>query len=131
MTVAAIIIFVFFSIYVASCFVTCGKLFNSLFGVDYLTWMIIGALIVFAYTFIGGYLSVCTTDFIQSLLMCFALVVVFVGSVASIGGVENTATILTDIPGYISATQSASPLESSGFAEPVEYGFVSIISALA
>ena len=35
--------------------------------------MILGAIIVFLYTFVGGYLSVCTTDLIQGLLMFFAL----------------------------------------------------------
>ncbi len=81
MTISALIIFVFFCIYVASCFVSCGKLFNTLFDVDYVTWMIIAAIIVFAYTFIGGYLSVCTTDMIQGILMCIALIVIFIGSI--------------------------------------------------
>ena len=69
MTIAAIIILLFFSIYTGSCFVTCGKLFATLFGWDYATMMVIGAIIVFLYTFMGGYLSVCTTDLIQGCLM--------------------------------------------------------------
>ena len=34
-TVAAVIILIFFCVYTGSCFVTCGKLFNTLFGMDY------------------------------------------------------------------------------------------------
>ena len=82
MSVAAIIILLFFCIYCGSCFVTCGKLFATLFGLDYTTMMILGALVVFVYTFVGGYLSVCTTDLIQGAIMICALVIVFVGSVA-------------------------------------------------
>ena len=71
MSVAAVIILLFFCIYCGSCFVTCGKLFSTLFGLDYTTMMILGALVVFVYTFVGGYLSVCTTDLIQgSIMIC-------------------------------------------------------------
>ena len=94
MTIAAIITLVFFSIYTGSCFVTCGKLFSTLFGLDYATMMVLGAIIVFLYTFVGGYLSVCTTDLIQGTLMFFALATVFIGSVAQAGGVENTVAFL-------------------------------------
>ena len=83
MTIAAVIILLFFTIYTASCFVTVGKLFATLFGWDYGVMMVIGAIIVFLYTFMGGYLSVCTTDLIQGMLMFFALAVVFIGTVAN------------------------------------------------
>ena len=60
--------------------------------------MVLGAINVFLYTFVGGYLSVCTTDLIQGTLMFFALATVFIGSVAQAGGVENTVAFLQDIP---------------------------------
>lgn len=144
MSVAAVIILIFFCIYCGSCFVTCGKLFATLFGLDYTTMMILGALVVFVYTFVGGYLSVCTTDLIQGSIMICALVVVFIGSVAMAGGVDNTIAFLSDIPGFLSATQQASPvLDASGtqlvenglpvFGDAVLYGSgaITIISCLA
>ena len=106
-TIAAVIILVFFSVYVGSCFVTVGKLFATLFGFDYHVMMIIGAVVVFVYTVVGGYLSVVMTDFIQGMLMFFALAVVFIGTVASAGGVDNTVEFLRAIPGYLSGTQVA------------------------
>ncbi|WP_102374316.1 sodium/proline symporter PutP [Raoultibacter massiliensis] len=141
MTIAAIIILLFFCIYVGSCFVTCGKLFSTLFGLDYATMMVLGALIVFLYTFVGGYLSVCTTDLVQGMLMVTALVVVFVGSVTAAGGVDNTVAFLQGIPGFLSGTHMAAPvLDSAGqqiveegmplFGAPNEYGLVTIISGL-
>lgn len=142
MTIAAIIILLFFCIYVGSCFVTCGKLFSTLFGLDYATMMVIGALIVFLYTFVGGYLSVCTTDLVQGTIMICALVVVFVGSVTAAGGLDNTVAFLRDIPGFLSATQIATPvLDEAGkqvvqdgtplFGAAQEYGAITIISGLA
>ncbi len=142
MTIAAIIILVFFSIYVGSCFVTCGKLFSTIFGLDYATMMVLGALIVFLYTFVGGYLSVCTTDMVQGAIMICALVVVFVGSVAAAGGVDNTIAFLQSIPGFLSGTQTASPLlDEDGkqlvenglplFGDASTYGIITIVSGLA
>lgn len=141
-TVAAIIIFLFFSIYVGSCFVTCGKLFSTLFGFDYATMIMLGAIIVFLYTFVGGYLSVCTTDLIQGTLMFFALAIVFIGSVANAGGVDNVVNVLRSIPGFLSATDIATPiLDANGqqviengmpqFGDAAGYGAVTIISGLA
>ncbi len=141
-TVAALIILVFFCVYVGSCFVTCGKLFNTLFGLDYGTMMILGAIIVFLYTLVGGYLSVVATDFVQGCLMFFALAVVVVGSITWAGGVENTAAFLQGIPGFLSGTQSAVPLlDEAGkqivvdhqplFGIPSEFGIITIVSTLA
>lgn len=141
-TTAAIIIMFFFCIYVGSCFVTCGKLFATLFGFDYATMMILGAIVVFLYTMVGGYLSVVATDFVQGTLMFFALLIVLIGSITWAGGVENTAQFLRDIPGYLSMTQSAAPLldemgqqiVSDGmpqFGAPVDYGIVTIVTTVA
>ena len=142
MTMAALIILLFFCIYTGSCFVTCGKLFSTLFGLDYATMMILGAIIVFLYTFVGGYLSVCTTDLVQGTLMFFALIIVFVGSVTAAGGVENTVLFLQSIPGFLSGTQIATPVLDAGslqvvenglpvFGIPGEYGIIAIISCLS
>ena len=141
-TIAALIILLFFCVYCGSCFVTCGKLFNSLFGWDYRIMMVFGALIVFMYTMMGGYLSVVATDFVQGCLMFVALVVVFFGSVTMAGGVENTVAFLSDIPGYLSMTSMATPLADADgvqmvqngqplFDVPAEYGLLTIISTMS
>ena len=141
-TVAAVIILIFFCVYCGSCFVTCGKLFNSLFGWDYSVMMVFGALIVFLYTMVGGYLSVVATDFVQGCLMFFALAVVVIGSITMAGGVDNTVAFLSDIPGYLSMTTMATPeLGEDGmqivqngqplFSVPAEYGLLTIISTMS
>ena len=141
-TVAAIIILIFFCVYCGSCFVTCGKLFNSLFGWDYSVMMVFGALIVFLYTMVGGYLSVVATDFVQGCLMFCALAVVMIGSITMAGGVDNTVAFLSDIPGYLSMTSIASPeLGEDGlqivqgsqplFGAAGEYGLLTIVSTMS
>ena len=142
-TIAAVIILIFFCVYCGSCFVTCGKLFNSLFGWDYTVMMVFGALIVFLYTMIGGYLSVVATDFVQGCLMFCALVVVVVGSITMAGGIDNTVAFLSDIPGYLSMTSMAVPVaDADGLqvvqngqplfeAEPSAYGLLTIVSTMS
>ena len=76
-SIGAIFIVIFFIPYTASGFAACGKLFSSLFGVKYLTAMIISALIIVGYTTLGGFLAASTTDFIQSIIMSISLIIVF------------------------------------------------------
>lgn len=141
-TVAALITLVFFSVYVGTCFVSCGKLFTTLFGLDYATMMIIAAFVVLFYTLIGGYLSVVTTDFIQGCLMFFALSVVFIGTIVSAGGVDNIVAYLQTIPGFLSPTEIANPALNEAkeqiienglplFNEAKDYGIITIISMMA
>lgn len=58
MAIASVFILVFFAVYAGSCFVTCGKLFSKLFGQNYQLMMVVGALFVLLYTFLGGFLAV-------------------------------------------------------------------------
>ncbi|UCE46791.1 MAG: sodium/proline symporter PutP [Phycisphaerales bacterium] len=86
--VSLIIILVFFAIYASSGLVATGKLFESTFGVQYHLSVIIGGLVVVAYTFMGGFLAVCWTDLLQGALMVFAIVIVPALTYNTIGGVE-------------------------------------------
>lgn len=74
--ISSIVIVVFFLVYTASALAAGGKLFHSVFGVDYHYALAIGAGVILIYTFLGGFLAVCTTDFIQGTLMLIGLLVV-------------------------------------------------------
>ncbi len=76
MLTSSIIIVVFFTVYCASAFAAGGKLFQSIFGVDYIIALTLGALAILIYTFLGGFMAVCVTDFIQGTLMLIALLAV-------------------------------------------------------
>ena len=82
----AVIIIVFFVPYTASGFAACGKLFHSLFGVDYMAAMLVSALVIVGYTILGGFRAVTTTDLIQSIVMSLALVAVLVYGIGAAGG---------------------------------------------
>ncbi len=100
--IAAVVIIVFFVPYTASGFAACGKLFNSLFGVNYVVAMVASALIITGYTIMGGFKAVSTTDFIQSAVMSLALVVVLGFSVSVAGGWNAVIDNAKALPGHIS-----------------------------
>ena len=74
--IGAVFILIFFVPYTASGFSACGKLFSSLFGVNYQLAMIVSAVIIVGYTTTGGFLAASKTDFIQSIVMSLALLFV-------------------------------------------------------
>lgn len=84
--VSSIVIVVFFLVYTASSLAAGGKLFNTVFGVDYHVALIIGAVVVLCYTFMGGFMAVCVTDFIQGSLMLVGLLVVPILAYAMLPG---------------------------------------------
>lgn len=92
--IPAIFIVIFFVIYTGSGFVSGGKLFSTLFGMDYTTAVLAGAFVVVFYTLTGGFMAVCWTDFIQGIMMFFAIVMVPAVAMYAIGGVQPTITAI-------------------------------------
>ena len=89
-SIAAIFIVIFFLIYTAAQFSAGAKLFNAVFGIDYKVALIIGALVIVSYTFLGGFSAVCWTDLIQGILMFFAIVLLPIFAVFKLGGASET-----------------------------------------
>ncbi|WHH61761.1 sodium/proline symporter PutP [Petroclostridium sp. X23] len=88
--VSAVFILIFFLIYTAAQFAAGAKLFNTVFGVPYLMGLAIGALVIISYTFMGGFMAVCWTDFFQGMLMFFAILIVPIAAVFALGGTGVT-----------------------------------------
>jgi sodium/proline symporter len=95
-TISAVLILVFFVFYTSSGFVAAGKLFQTLFGLDYVTAMFLGTIVMLAYTFFGGFLAVSWSDVLQGSLMFMALVLVAVLGMALAGGVTETFQALAE-----------------------------------
>ena len=96
--IASIIILFFFVIYVASGFKGCGTILTTIFPeLAFNVAMVIGAIIIIVYTFMGGYKAVCWTDFIQGLLMVVAVVVVPLAAMGHLGGWENVSSALDNV----------------------------------
>ena len=95
--IPAIFILIFFIIYTSSGFVAGGKLFETIFGLPYATALFLGAFVVVFYTLTGGFLAVCWTDFIQGVMMFFAIVIVPAIAAWTLGGVSTTANAIYTI----------------------------------
>lgn len=112
--VSAVFIFIFFLIYTASGFVAGGRLFTTVFDISYVSSLLITAGIVIFYTFTGGYLAVCRTDFFQGTLMFFAIIVVPVTGVMIAGGPTETIASLHALnPNYFNMLTDATGLTLS------------------
>ena len=114
MTLAALFILIFFTVYAASCFVTCGKLFSTLFGAPYIAMMIVGAIFVLIYTILGGFLAESASDFMQAIVMIVALTVIVIISTVRAGGLGAVIENAREIPGFLEFFGIASPLNSNG-----------------
>ncbi len=125
--VSAIVVVVFFIPYVASGFAACGKLFNTLFGVDYMFAMVASAIIIALYCTLGGFKAVCTTDLIQSICMTIALIIVIFFGITQAGGMPAVIENAKGLAGYFSLTQTHNAADNT--ASP--YGFLTICSTLA
>lgn len=125
--IAAVIILVFFIPYTASGFKAVGTLANSLFGLEYHTAMVIGAIIIVVYTTLGGFLAVSTTDLIQSVFMTIALVIIVIFGINKAGGIDTVVSNAQALPGYLSLTQGYDYQTGSAGT----YGFLPVVSTLA
>ena len=126
-SIGAIFIVIFFIPYTASGFAACGKLFSSMFGINYPVAMVISALIIVGYTTLGGFLAASTTDFIQSIIMSIALVIVFIFGINVAGGVSAVVENAQSLPGYLTMHTTYDPV--SGTEQP--YPIISIVSMIA
>ena len=99
--VAALLIVVFFIPYTASGFAACGKLFASLFGMEYVTAMILSAIVIVLYCTLGGFLAASTTDFIQSIIMTIALFVVVGFGEGLVSGFGNVFSNVAGLNGFL------------------------------
>lgn len=104
-TIAALIIVIFFIPYTASGFSACGKLFSTLFGMDYMTAMVASAVVIIIYCTLGGFLAASTTDFIQSIVMTIALFVVIGFGEGAAHGFNNVFENVKGLTGYLNLFQ--------------------------
>ncbi len=142
MLIAASFILIFFTVYAASCFVTCGKLFSTLFGMPYQLMLILGAVFVLVYTILGGFLAESASDFMQSIVMIVALSVIVIVGVIKTGGFGAVIDNANNIPGFLEFFGLATPtvgadgqqIVESGkplFGEASNYGLISVCSMMA
>ncbi len=141
MTIAALFILIFFTVYASSCLVTCGKLFSTLFGMPYIPMMIVGAVFVLVYTFLGGFLAESASDLMQGIVMIVVLVAILALGIGAAGGFDNVVANVKNFPGFLEFFGMANPTLNEGvqvvesgapvFGDKVPYGWLTICSMLA
>lgn len=125
--IAAVIIIVFFIPYTASGFAACGKLFASLFGVNYVGSMVVSAIVIVGYTAAGGFLAASITDFIQSIIMTIAIFAILAFATATAGGIGAVVDNVKSMSGYLSLTNSYDPATNTS----TPYNLLHIITTVS
>ena len=125
--IAALIIIIFFIPYTASGFSACGKLFGSLFGMDYHLAMILSAAVIVLYCTLGGFLAASTTDLIQSIVMTIALIVIVGIGAVFVGGFGTVAENVKGLNGYLDVFKGFSVATG----ETGSYGALPVVSTMA
>lgn len=127
MMFAAAFIFIFFIVYTSSGFAALGRLFNTLFGLNYVVMMLIGALVVVLYTIVGGFLAESITDFMQGMLMSVSLVIIMSVGIIEAGGFSAVGSVHDTMPGFMSLFTTYNRTTGASQTVPL----LSILSSLA
>ncbi len=128
---SAVVILVFFTVYVASGLTAGAKLFEASFQMDYHWALFVGALVIVSYTFVGGFLAVSWTDVVQGLLMVGALVVAPIVMIVELGSFNDVQSVVANADAAATSSRSdffagQSPMDfllSIGFFSLMAWGF--------
>ena len=91
---AVLIIVIMVTTYVTAQMVATGKAFSEFLGMNYETGVVVGSVIIIAYTFVGGYKAVSYTDVVQGVLMLLGLIAVPTAAIIASGGLDGVAQSL-------------------------------------
>lgn len=84
--VSAIVMIPTYALFAAVQLVAIGKIFQVVLGWNYEVSIIIGAIIIVAYTILGGILAVAWTDFFQIVIVLIGLIIIFPLAIKTAGG---------------------------------------------
>ncbi|MBO6132796.1 MAG: sodium/proline symporter PutP [Lachnospiraceae bacterium] len=122
LAISSAAILIFFLVYTASALAAGGKLFNTVFGMDYHIALTVGAVVILIYTLLGGFSAVCDTDSVQGTVMFIGLVAV---PLIALGFIPDFHGALAErVP---NADTFLNPMFDNG----TQISFISIISQLA
>lgn len=114
--VASLIILFSLLGYLAAQMTAVGKAMNAILPVDYTTGVILGGVVILIYTLAGGFRAVSYTDFIQGIIMVFALVVMPILVLGKAGGYSQMIWHLQNIdPALVSVTGNRHGFALFGF----------------
>ena len=100
---ASIMIVFCFSYYIASQFQGAGVAFDGIFDTGLTTGVLLGAGIILAYTFLGGFLAVSLIDTIQGILIGVVAIILPIVGFLHAGGIEGISGALDAMPASYTA----------------------------
>jgi sodium/proline symporter len=128
---SALVIVIFFSVYVSAQLVAGGILFEEVFGADVTFAITVAALAIVAYAFLGGFLAVSLTDAIQGSLMWIALIALPLVAIGIVGGVTALTADLERESGALLAMNAEAELVGDSWVLGERLGIVAVVSGLA
>jgi len=103
-SISVLIILVMVMTYVAAQMVATGKAFDGFTDLNYAWGVVVGAVIIIAYTLFGGFKAVAWTDLIQGVLMLLGLIILPIVAINAAGGWDAvTSNLANQDPGLLSA----------------------------
>ncbi len=90
----AIMLFIFYTIYISAALVGMGYVINALFGIHYIIGVVLGILIVLPYVFIGGYLTIAYIDLFQGIFLLAVILFVSLYVLPLVGGFSGISKAL-------------------------------------
>ncbi len=121
--ISVIVILTMVTAYVTAQMAATGKAFVGFIEVDYATAVVLGGIVIIAYTIIGGYKAVSYTDVVQGVLMLAGLIIVPLVAIDAAGGWAAMTSRLSELD---PALLSMSGITDSGIS-----GWVLLFSFLA
>ena len=121
--IAVFIILSMVTVYIAAQMIATGKAVSSFTEFGYDTGIYVGAAIIIAYTFVGGYKAVSYTDVMQGVLMLVGLIVVPLAAIYAGGGWGPISANLN--------AQDPALLDFFSFTNDGIAGWIGVISFLA
>ncbi len=110
---SALIITFFFAFYVSAQFHASGKVLKTMFGIDAITGISIGAVVIVSYTLMGGFFAVAWTDLLQGFLMIGTLIIL---PIAGFIELQSSHVSLNQSLALASATHSSFTMGKEGLA---------------
>ena len=106
--IASFIVLFSFTFYVGSQFQGSGKTFQSTFGMDATSSIVLGSAIIIFYTMIGGFWAVSFTDALQGMVMVATAILLPMAAFLAVGGPGGFWTGVHEVPieGFASFTRS-------------------------
>ena len=120
--IAVVIILSMVTVYIAAQMIATGKAVSSFTDFAYDTGIYVGAAIIIAYTFVGGYKAVSYTDVLQGVLMLLGLIVVPAAAIIAGGGWGSISSNIM--------AQDPTLLDFFSFTNDGVAGWVAVISFL-